>query len=83
MGNTILKNVTKNTMYRKSTKVYENSRIKEILHKIVTKFRNNQFDIFLQLNVNDIKTVNHEYVPSKKLEKPYRILKVLTKFNER
>ena len=30
-----------------------------------------------------IKTVNHEYISSKKLEKLYRIFKVLTEFNEK
>ena len=37
---------------------------------------------FLQLNINETKTVNHEYIPSK-LEKPYRIFKVLTQFNKK
>ena len=33
---------------------------------------------FLQLNINDTKTATHEYISSKKLEKLYRIFKVLT-----
>ena len=38
---------------------------------------------FLQLNINDIKTVSHEYILSKKLENPYRIFKVLRKLKEK
>ena len=38
---------------------------------------------FLQLNINDTRTVNHKYIPCKKLNNPYRIFKVLTKFNEK
>ena len=51
--------------------------------KLLRKFRQNSSIFFLQLNINDIKTVNHEYIPSKKLEKLYRVFKVLTKFNEK
>ena len=51
--------------------------------KLLRNIRKISSKFFLQLNINDIKTVNHEYIPSKKLEKPYRIFEVLTKFKER
>ena len=51
--------------------------------KLLGNFRKISSIFFLQLNINDKKTVNHEYIPSKKLENPYRIFKVLTKFNEK
>ena len=50
--------------------------------KLLRNFRKISSIFFLQLNINDIKTVNHEYIPSKKLENPYRLFKVLAKFNE-
>ena len=50
---------------------------------LLRNFRKVSSIFFLQLNINDTKTVNLEYIPSKKLEKPYQIFKVLTKFNEK
>ena len=52
-------------------------------NKLLRNFRKISWIFFLQLNINDTKTFNHEYIPSKKLENPYRIFKVLTKFNEK
>ena len=57
--------------------------ILNILNKIVTKFKKISSIFFLQLSINDTKTVSHEYIPSKKLEKPYRIFKVLSSFTEK
>ena len=51
--------------------------------KLIRNFRKISSIFFLQLNINDTKTVNHEYSPSKELKKSYRIFKVLTKFNEK
>ena len=50
--------------------------------KLLKNFRKISLIFFLQLNIDDTKTrvnhVNHEYIPRKKLKKPYRIFKVLT-----
>ena len=51
--------------------------------KLFRNFRKISSILFFQLNVNEIKTVSHEYIPSKKVENPYRIFKVLTKLNEK
>ena len=51
--------------------------------KLLRNFRKIRLIFFLQLNINDTKTVNHEHILSKKLEKPYQIFKVSTKFNEK
>ena len=45
--------------------------------KLLRNFRKISSIFFLQLNINDTNTVNHEYIPSKKLEKSYRIFRVL------
>ena len=51
--------------------------------KLLQNFRKVSSIFFLQLNINYTKTVCHEYIPSKKLEKSYRIFEIFTTLNEK